>query len=106
MPVTDRRIIIASPRALLLRGELVDTFPLVHVQFVRPPQNQKYVARLTLDVITEHRDLRWIFPAGADVESVDKLALMLEAISRSGQRSIGAVEIAHTVASLHSSLEG
>jgi hypothetical protein len=84
--VTDRRIITAGPRALLQRGELGETFPLSDVQFVRTPQNQSASVRPTLDVITEHQNLRWIYPSAADVESVDKLAVMLDESAKSTQR--------------------
>ena len=84
--VTDRRIITAGPRTLLRRGELGETFPLSDVQFVRTPQNQTSSIRPTLDVITEHQNLRWIYPSAADVESVDRLAVMLEESVKSIQR--------------------
>jgi hypothetical protein len=89
--VTDRRIITAGPRTLLIRGELGETFPLSDVQFVRTPQNQSSSIRPTLDVITEHQNLRWIYPSAADVESVDKLAVMLDESAKSIKRDRTAV---------------
>ncbi|TFD79238.1 hypothetical protein [Cryobacterium fucosi] len=75
--VTDSRIITAAPRALLHRGELGESFLLGEVEFVRPPQKQSESIRPTVDVITEHQDLRWIFPSAADAGSIDKLVVLL-----------------------------
>jgi hypothetical protein len=86
--LTDRRMITASPRALIQRGELGATFPLSDMQFVRTPQKQTATVLPTLDVITERQNLRWVYPAAADLETVDKLAAMLEtSVNNSWQRA-------------------
>lgn len=90
--VTDRRIITAAPRALLHCAELGDSFPLREVQFVRPPQKQSESVRPTMDVITEHQNLRWIFPSAADDGSIDKLAVLLTEGAKSTRGDRMAIE--------------
>lgn len=86
--VTDSRIFTAAPRALLLEGELGDSILLKDVQFVRSRDKQRQRVRPAIDVITEHQDLRWVFPSAADDASIDKLAVLLTegAKSTSGDR--------------------
>lgn len=76
--VTDRRIISASPRALATQGEIRDSIPLAQVQFVRPRTMQTTVVRPTVDVITEQRNIRWMFPEDADTESIDLLSEVID----------------------------
>ena len=90
--VTDSRIFTAAPRALLHRGEPSDSFLLRDVQFVRPPQKQGESVRPTIDVITEHQDLRWIFPSAADDGSIDKLAVLLKESAKSTREDRTAIE--------------
>lgn len=75
--VTDRRIITADPRDLLREGELGQIYPLNKVQYVRPPSRRGEVVRPTIDVITEQRDLHWMFPETAAHEDIDCLAAIL-----------------------------
>ena len=86
--VTDSRIFTAAPRALLLEGELGDSFLLKEVQFVRSRDKQSQRVRPAIDVITEHQDLRWVLPSAADDASIDKLVVLLKegAKSTSGDR--------------------
>lgn len=76
--VTDRRIVTATPKALLRRGELGETFPLREVRFVRPRHNHVDSVRPTISVITERSDVRWMFPAAADHRQIDQLADIIE----------------------------
>lgn len=90
--VTDRRVITASPRRLLHRGELGTVFDATEVQYVRPPQKQNETVRQTIDVITEHQNLRWMFPSDASEEEIAKLAVMLSEGAVSTRESQVAIE--------------
>ena len=90
--VTDSRIFTAAPRALLQRGELGDSFQLKDVQFVRPPEKQSESVRAAIDVITEHHDLRWVFPSAADDGSIDKLAILLMEGAKGASGDLPAVD--------------
>ena len=90
--VTDRRIITAAPRTLLHRGELGDSFPLSEVHFVRRPRVRNESERPTMDVITEHQNLHWIFPLAADHESIDRFAVLLKDGVKSTQEDRAVIE--------------
>lgn len=90
--VTDRRIITAAPRTLLHRGELGDSFPLSGVHFVRRPRARNESERPTMDVITEHQNLHWIFPLAADHESIDNFAVLLKDGVKSTQEDRAVIE--------------
>ena len=72
--VTDRRILTASPKTLLRRGELGMTHPLDQVRYVRLRTNQRACVRPTIGVTTDREDVQWMFPAEADHERIDALA--------------------------------
>lgn len=76
--VTDRRIVTASPRALLGQGELGAVFPLGEVRYVRPRHHQAESVRSTISVATERQDIKWMFPAVADDEQIDKFVAVLQ----------------------------
>lgn len=76
--VTDRRIVTASPKAFLRRGELGVTYPLDEVRYVRPRTNSAALVRPTIGVTTERSDVQWMFPAEADRERIDDLAATIE----------------------------
>jgi hypothetical protein len=76
--VTDRRILTASPRTLLRRGELSTTYRLDQVRYVRPRTNRRESVRPTIGVTTEQSDVQWMFPAGADHQRIDDLAAAIE----------------------------
>lgn len=90
--VTDRRIITAAPRTLLHRGELGDSFSLSEVHFVRRPRVRNESERPTMDVITEHQNIHWIFPLAADHESIDKFAVLLKDGVKSTQEDRAVIE--------------
>lgn len=75
--VTDRRIVTATPKALLRRGEIGTTYPLKEVKYVRPRTNYGERVRPTIGVTTERSDVQWMFPADADLESIDALATVI-----------------------------
>lgn len=75
--VTSRRIITANPRSLLQRGELGKIHALDEVRYVRPPSQQDSGALATLDVMTDSRHIKWIFPEAAAPEEIDSLAALL-----------------------------
>lgn len=75
--VTDRRIVTATPKALLRRGELGTTYPLDEVKYVRPRTNHGERVRPTIGVTTERSDVQWMFPADADHESIDALVTVI-----------------------------
>lgn len=76
--ITDRRIIDASPRALITQGEIRNSVPLEEVKFVRPQDKQSNAVRPTIDVITAHHDVRWMFPEDADTDEIDSLAEVID----------------------------
>src|SRR5699024_3207793 len=76
--VTDRRIIGASPRSLTHQGEIRDSIPLSEVQFVRSQSMQANAVRPTIDIITEGRDVKWMFPEEADSEHIDLLSQVID----------------------------
>ena len=76
--VTDRRILTASPKTLLRRGELGMTHPLDEVRYVRPRTNQRACVRPTIGVTTDREDVQWMFPAEADHDRIDALAAAIE----------------------------
>lgn len=75
--VTDRRIVTATPKTLLRRGELRATYPLEEVRYVRPRTNHGEHVRPTIGVITERSDIQWMFPAVADHRCIDDLATVI-----------------------------
>lgn len=87
--VTDRRIVTATPKSLLRRGELSSIYPLSEVRYVRARSNHSSGVRPTIGIATDSRDVRWMFPAGAADEHIDSFA---EVISH------GALGTAHETA--------
>ena len=77
MPCRTPRLATAAPRALTQRGEVRDSYPLGEVRHVRRHREDDTAVRPTIDVITEQRDLRWMFPSFADIEAIDQLAALL-----------------------------
>lgn len=77
--VTDRRIISASPRSLTRQGEISDSTPLSEVRFVRTQSMQSNAVRPTIDIFTEGRDVKWMFPEEADPAHIDLLSQVIEA---------------------------
>jgi hypothetical protein len=75
--VTDRRIITATPRTLLRRGELGSIYPLDEVRYVRPRSNHGTGVRPTIGIATDRRDVQWMFPADAPHEQIDNLAAVI-----------------------------
>jgi hypothetical protein len=75
--VTDRRIVTANPGNLLRRGELGPIYSLDEVRNVRGRSCRGAGVRPTIDVATEDRDLRWMFPDAAAHEDIDSLAAAL-----------------------------
>lgn len=75
--VTDRRIVTATPRALLRRGELDSIYPLDEVRYVRPPSNHGAGVRPTIGIATDRRDVQWMFPSDAHLEHIDSLAAVI-----------------------------
>ncbi|MBK6301677.1 MAG: hypothetical protein IPF40_11745 [Actinomycetales bacterium] len=75
--VTDRRIVTATPKTFLRRGELAATYPLDEVRYVRQRTNYGQRVRPTIGVTTERSDVEWMFPAEADHESIDDLATVI-----------------------------
>lgn len=75
--VTDRRIITAIPEHLLKRGELSSVHPLDAVQWVRDHARQENSIRRQIEVFTEKRDLKWMFPDDANTEDIDNLISVL-----------------------------
>lgn len=76
--VTNKRIIRASPRKLVTEGHIRDSIPLGEVQFVRSRNMQNQSVRPTIDVITNTKDVSWMFPKQADTEQIDLLSQVLE----------------------------
>lgn len=72
--VTDRRIVTATPKSLLRRGELSSIYPLSEVRYVRARSNHTSSVRPTIGIATDRRDVRWMFPAKAADEHVDNFA--------------------------------
>jgi hypothetical protein len=72
--VTDRRIVTASPRGLLRRGELDAVYPLDEIRYVRPRSNHAASVRPTIGIATDRRDVQWLFPTEADHDEIDNLA--------------------------------
>ena len=75
--VTDRRIITATPKSLLTRGELGATYPLDTVRYVRPRTKNSNLVRPTIGITTEERDVQWMFPTDAGEERIDELAALI-----------------------------
>lgn len=76
--VTDQRIITASPRALLKRGEIEAEFPTAEMLFVRYSPGRSSTDRASIDVLTGKSDYRWTFPSTIDESEVDALAAHLQ----------------------------
>lgn len=85
--VTDRRIITASPRDLLQRGELGVIYSFDEVKFVRPRTNHSTSVRPTIGITTEVLDIQWMFPAGATHESIDELTAVISSSTTDGAQS-------------------
>lgn len=68
MAVTDRRVVLASPRALLSQGIVDDSISLETVEFVRSPAKHLEAVRDAITVTTEQQDFHWLFPSSADTE--------------------------------------
>lgn len=75
--VTDRRIVTATPKSLLRRGELGSIYPLDEVRYVRPRSHHSAGVRPSIGITTDRRDVQWIFPAGAADEHIDNLAALI-----------------------------
>ena len=75
--VTDRRIITAKTNAFLEQGEIRQDVPIDRVRYVRAATTQDRSARLAIDLITRHENIRWLFQADIDNSQVDALAAVL-----------------------------
>lgn len=75
--VTDRRIVTAKPRKLLRQGQLDVIIPLDEARHVCPRAIQYEDVRSTASVITERNDIKWMFPAVADNQQIDRLAAVI-----------------------------
>jgi len=75
--VTDRRIIAAKTNAFLEQGEIRQDIPIDRVRYVRAATTQDRSARLAIDLITRHENIRWLFHADIDNTQVDALAAVL-----------------------------
>ena len=91
--VTDRRIIIASPNALLTQGQIRDSIPLKEIQFVRSQNMQNQSVRPTIDVITTKDNLLWMFPKQADPEHVELFSQVIDRGNHPAQK-VGELESA------------
>lgn len=79
--VTDKRVLTATPKGLLLEGEIRHVLPLEKIRFVRSRKDQQRSVRPTISVATERSDIRWMFPAAADWSDIDGLSTSLKAKS-------------------------
>lgn len=61
----------------LQQGIFESSYPLTDVKYVRLREESKENVRPTLDVITEQRDIHWMFPEAARQEDIDNLAAVL-----------------------------
>lgn len=77
MAVTNRRIVTATPKTLLRRGELGSIYSLDEVRYVRPRSNHVAGVRPTIGIATDRRDVQWMFPTEADPEHIDNLAAVI-----------------------------
>ena len=75
--VTDRRVVTADPRTLLRRGELNAVYQLDEIRYVRPRSNHDSRVRPSLGIATDRRDVQWMFPADAELDDIDNLAVAL-----------------------------
>jgi len=76
--LTNSRVITAHPKDLLRQGHLGASFPLEDIRFVRPPRHIGEGVKHAIDVITEHRDISWVFPSYADKDVLVKFAALLD----------------------------
>lgn len=90
--VTDRRIVTATPRTLLRRGELDAVYPLDEIRYVRPRSNHGKSVRPSIGVTTDRRDVQWLFPADAEYEDIDNLAAVISAGATGPAKAQAAIE--------------
>lgn len=90
--VTDRRIITAVPRSLLHHGAIADAILLRDIQYVRPPSKQGSGVRTTVDVVTDTKNIRWLFPSTAGEADIDRLVALVEEGAAGQKRADAAIE--------------
>lgn len=81
--VSDRRLIVTSPRALVREGSITDLYSSSDIKFIRAPELRADSARRTLEVVTLDRDLKWLFPAAAPAEQIQSLATLINELAQS-----------------------
>lgn len=83
---TDRRIIVVSPHDFLNRGVIETSVPVKDIRYVRTPDVNDYKVRKTIDIVTEHHNLRWMFPKQVSDDVIDQLAKFVTAASTEQSR--------------------
>lgn len=83
--VTDRRVICASARTLVIDGQIQNSIPFGDIRFVRPRAVHGDAVRPTIDVITSQQNVRWMFPEEADTDDIDSLSRLIDRGAKDAQ---------------------